>query len=331
MQQTYDRAAEDLGNSVHLEHVNVQIPDQRIAGLFYVVGLGLTRDPYLNVADNNMWMNVGRSQFHLPTGNPQVLRGHTGIVMEGREALLARLAGVRKKLDGTRFDFSRAQRPRRGDLPLGQPHPLLRAGRGALRPHRARLSLCRVRRAGRHRQGHRRVLPRDDRHAGRGRERRRHRRARHGRQGPASPVPRDRPAAARLRRASHPDLRRGLLRPAPAAEASAASSTARTTSTSTASATSSISTAASTCSPSSTRCEASPIRCSCARWSTAIRRRPRRNYADGPRRDGVGDGAGAFRRPAAAADVARRCCACLHSKTGGDNCRPDNNNKGGTP
>ena len=106
MQQSYDRAAEDLGNSVHLEHVNVQIPDQRIAGLFYVVGLGLTRDPYLNVADNNMWINVGRSQFHLPTGNPQVLRGHTGIVMEGREALLSRLASVRKKLDGTRFDFS---------------------------------------------------------------------------------------------------------------------------------------------------------------------------------------------------------------------------------
>jgi hypothetical protein len=106
MQQSYDRAAEDLGNSVHLEHVNVQIPDQRIAGLFYVVGLGLTRDPYLNVADNNMWVNVGRSQFHLPTGNPQVLRGHTGIVMEGREALLQRLSSVRKRLDGTRFDFS---------------------------------------------------------------------------------------------------------------------------------------------------------------------------------------------------------------------------------
>jgi hypothetical protein len=105
MQQSYNRAAEDLGNSVHLEHVNVQIPDQRIASLFYVVGLGLTRDPYLNVADNNMWINVGRSQFHLPTGNPQVLRGHTGIVMEGREALLARLTSVRSKLDGTRFAF----------------------------------------------------------------------------------------------------------------------------------------------------------------------------------------------------------------------------------
>jgi hypothetical protein len=106
MQKTYDRAAEDLGNIVHLEHVNVTIPDQRLATLFYVAGLGLTRDPYLNVSDNNMWINVGRSQFHLPTGNPQVLRGHTGIVMDGREALLERLQGVKKKLEGTRFGFA---------------------------------------------------------------------------------------------------------------------------------------------------------------------------------------------------------------------------------
>ena len=39
--------------------------------------------------------------------------------------------------------------------------------------------------------------------------------------------------------------------------------------------------AASTCSRSSTRCEASPIRCSCARWSTAIRRRPAATIAMG--------------------------------------------------
>jgi hypothetical protein len=103
--QSFDRAAEDLGNSIHLEHVNVQIPDQRLATLFYVAGLGLTRDPYLMVSDSNMWVNVGRSQFHLPSGQPQVLRGHTGIVMPDREALLARLAGVRQKLDGTRFGF----------------------------------------------------------------------------------------------------------------------------------------------------------------------------------------------------------------------------------
>jgi hypothetical protein len=105
MQQTFDRAAEDLGNSIHLEHVNVQIPDQHLATLFYVAGLGLTRDPYLMVSDGNMWINVGRSQFHLPTGNPQVLRGHTGIVIAGRAALLDRLALVRAKLAGTRFSF----------------------------------------------------------------------------------------------------------------------------------------------------------------------------------------------------------------------------------
>src|SRR5881409_3078105 len=86
MPEQFDRAAEDLGNSIHLEHVNVQVPDQRLATLFYVAGLGLTRDPYLMVSDTNMWVNVGRSQFHLPSGNPQAVRGHTAIVISGREA-----------------------------------------------------------------------------------------------------------------------------------------------------------------------------------------------------------------------------------------------------
>jgi hypothetical protein len=106
MQQKFDRAAEDLGNSIHLEHVNVQVPDQHLAGLFYVAGLGLTRDPYLMVSDTNMWVNVGRSQFHLPSGKAQVLRGHIGIVISGREALLDRLTSVAPKLAGTAFAFS---------------------------------------------------------------------------------------------------------------------------------------------------------------------------------------------------------------------------------
>ena len=106
MHQPFDRAAEDLGNSIHLEHVNVQVPDQRLATLFYVTGLGLTRDPYLMVSDSNMWINVGRSQFHLPSGRPQVVRGHTGLVISGREALLERLASVATKLAGTSFAFS---------------------------------------------------------------------------------------------------------------------------------------------------------------------------------------------------------------------------------
>src|SRR5260370_26589457 len=97
MTRQFDRAAEDLGNSIHFEHVNVQVPDQHLASLFYVTGLGLTRDPYLMVSDTNMWINVGRSQFHLPSGEAQVLRGHTGVVIAGREARLARLARAPQK------------------------------------------------------------------------------------------------------------------------------------------------------------------------------------------------------------------------------------------
>ena len=105
MPHKFDRAAEDLGNSIHLEHVNVQVPDQHLATLFYVSGLGLTRDPYLMTSDDNMWVNVGRSQFHLPSGEAQVLRGYTALVISGRKALLGRLASVAKKLEGTRFAF----------------------------------------------------------------------------------------------------------------------------------------------------------------------------------------------------------------------------------
>ena len=93
----------DVGKIVHLEHVNVRIPDQRIATIFYVSGLGLTRDPYLMTGIDNMWVNVGRSQFHMPTGQPQVVRGHVGLVLPNREALLRRLAKVRGALADTRF------------------------------------------------------------------------------------------------------------------------------------------------------------------------------------------------------------------------------------
>lgn len=106
METQYDRAAEDLGNIVALEHVNVLIPDQRLATLFYVTGLGLTRDPYMFTGVTNMWVNAGRSQFHLPTGDPLVLRGRTGLVVPDLDVLLKTLESVREPLDGTRFDFN---------------------------------------------------------------------------------------------------------------------------------------------------------------------------------------------------------------------------------
>ena len=103
---SYDRTLEDIGNVVALEHVNVQIPDQRLSTLFYVTGLGLTRDPYLVTGVTNMWVNAGRSQFHLPTGETQVLRGRIGLVIPDREGLRRRLEAVRGPLEGTSFDFT---------------------------------------------------------------------------------------------------------------------------------------------------------------------------------------------------------------------------------
>ena len=103
MATPFNRARQDLGNIVLLEHVNVTIPDQRLATIFYLSGLGLTRDPYLMAGVDNMWVNAGRSQFHLPSRGTQVLRGHVGIVMPDLAALKRRLQKVAPLLAETRF------------------------------------------------------------------------------------------------------------------------------------------------------------------------------------------------------------------------------------
>ena len=103
----FERSAEDVGNIIEFGHVNLRVPDQRLATLFYATGLGLTRDPFLRVGVENMWMNVGTSQFHLPTGPAQVLRGTVGLVMPDLDALVKRLESVQARLDGTSFAFRR--------------------------------------------------------------------------------------------------------------------------------------------------------------------------------------------------------------------------------
>jgi len=97
---------EDTGNLVLLEHVNLTIPDQRLATAFYVSGLGLTRDPYLMVGVTNMWINVGRSQIHLPQGEAQHLRGHVALVAGERQSLVKRLRAVQPWLEGTAFGWT---------------------------------------------------------------------------------------------------------------------------------------------------------------------------------------------------------------------------------
>ena len=107
MKTSYDRRFEDVGNIVEFGHVNVRVPDQQQAILFYVTGLGLTRDPYLVTGVDNAWINVGTCQFHLPVGPAQVLRGVVGLVMADLDALVSRLGMVAPRLKGTRFAFAR--------------------------------------------------------------------------------------------------------------------------------------------------------------------------------------------------------------------------------
>jgi len=101
----FDRTVEDLGNIVELGHVNVTVPDQSLAIAYYLMGLGLTRDPYLMAGLENMWVNVGKGQFHLPTRAAQVVRGTTALVLPDLEALLQRLSYAKKFLEGTQFSF----------------------------------------------------------------------------------------------------------------------------------------------------------------------------------------------------------------------------------
>jgi hypothetical protein len=149
MGKQYDRGAEDIANIVGLEHVNLAVPDQRLATLFYITGMGLTRDPYLVTGVANMWVNVGRGQFHLPTRGTQVLRGHVGLVLPDLDALALRLEQVRGELAETRFDFAvreawidvicpwgnrlrcHAPDPRFGPIVLGMPYVALDVPTGA--------------------------------------------------------------------------------------------------------------------------------------------------------------------------------------------------------
>jgi hypothetical protein len=101
----FNRTTEDVGNIVEFGHVNLRVPDQQTAILFYVMGLGLTRDPYLVTGVDNAWMNVGTCQFHLPVGPAQVFRGVVGLVLPDPQALVERLTAIRPRLSGTQFDF----------------------------------------------------------------------------------------------------------------------------------------------------------------------------------------------------------------------------------
>jgi len=112
---TYDRTADDIGNILLLDHINLGIPDQQLATIFYIMGLGYTRDPHARVGVSNMGVNIGSSQLHLPTVGrevrghtvpPQRLRGTVGYVVPDLTELADRLKNVAPQLAGTQFGYT---------------------------------------------------------------------------------------------------------------------------------------------------------------------------------------------------------------------------------
>ena len=136
----FDRAEQVTGNIVHFEHINVTVPDPIKATIFWLMGMGFTRDPYLMVGVDNMWVNIGMQQFHLPTRGPQVLRGTVGLVVPDIEGLRTRLEQIKPRLEGTLFKWENddkhvnvtcpwgnklrvhAPGPQFGDMTLGAPY-----------------------------------------------------------------------------------------------------------------------------------------------------------------------------------------------------------------
>lgn len=115
----FARHAEDVGNVIALEHVNLTVPDQGVAALFYVTAMGFTRDPYIDFGGRNMWVNVGAQQFHLPLGEPQRFQGTIHVVVPDLDDLARRLTRAERSLAGTRFGWNRESAAIRVSCPWG--------------------------------------------------------------------------------------------------------------------------------------------------------------------------------------------------------------------
>ena len=162
MKQTvFNRATEDVGNIAEFGHVNVRVPSQQCAIIFYIMGLGLTRDPYLRTGIDNAWINVGTSQFHLPVGPAQVLRGVIGLVMPDLDALMARLTSIQPLLQDTWFRFSRSGMLVEVTCPWGNRIRVHAPDARAFWEHASGHALCRDQHRSRRRAGHCALLPQD--------------------------------------------------------------------------------------------------------------------------------------------------------------------------
>lgn len=100
----------EIRGILHLEHFNFEGADHDIATIFFMNGLGFTRDPYRRVDETNMGVNIGMQQFHLPRrGNPTPpFYGEVGLIVPNLPLIKARLERLAEmgKFDGTPYNLA---------------------------------------------------------------------------------------------------------------------------------------------------------------------------------------------------------------------------------
>ena len=90
----------EIGGIAHLEHVNFTVADYDLASVFFIAGLGFTRDPFTRTDETNMAINVGQQQYHLPrrsVGTPP-MHGVIGIITPELDAVKRRFDDLAREV-----------------------------------------------------------------------------------------------------------------------------------------------------------------------------------------------------------------------------------------
>lgn len=97
----------EVGGILHLEHFNFEVFEHDMVTIFFMNGLGFTRDPFKRADENNIGVNIGMQQFHLPRrGNPTPpFQGIVGLILPDLRMAVARLNRLERlgKFEGTLY------------------------------------------------------------------------------------------------------------------------------------------------------------------------------------------------------------------------------------
>jgi hypothetical protein len=97
MTEHFPKVLPEVGGILHLDHINFQVSDHDLATVFFIGGLGLTRDPFRRADETNMGVNVGLQQFHLPRrGATPPFSGLIGLIVPDLDIIRLRLSRLNK-------------------------------------------------------------------------------------------------------------------------------------------------------------------------------------------------------------------------------------------